>query len=277
MASAQTNSSTFTCFPCLPPELRQQIWREALPDNFSPALYPYKKGCWCPRQIPRSDPRWHELSHIDFEFRNDLLDHVQVKVQLTFVNREARNVALSWACKQPDIQMRFLEERQCQVFALPFKQERDALYVPLDKVHGFLVEPIDRSFEPDLLDQGCEVLPHVDRVAVPEALLQIDPSAIPDMFLHYYWLEELIIIVGEQPEWEDDDVQVHRRWEFEDIQGKVLCWDGEHGRFEWRGENGIGDEAISRQLQDVGKQLYEPLTSNHTSKFEIRAAVAIRR
>ena len=135
MAAAATNSSTFPLFSSLALELRNQIWRDALPNKVGPALYFYRKGCWCPRHLLQSDeeydPKNHELN-LNFEFRHDLLNVVQFKVPLFFVNREASNIALAWV-REHGIEIRARENRQSPVFVCPFNPIRDVLYIALDK------------------------------------------------------------------------------------------------------------------------------------------------
>lgn len=180
MAAAATNSSTFPLFSSLALELRNQIWRDALPNKVGPALYFYRKGCWCPRHLLQSDeeydPKNHELN-LNFEFRHDLLDVVQFKVPLFFVNREARNIALAWV-REHGIEIRARENRQSPVFVCPFNPIRDVLYIALDKWDEFLREPDDRCFQPDLLEQFINVKPaDVTRIAVPEALFRSEVAA----------------------------------------------------------------------------------------------------
>jgi 2EXR family len=83
-----------TCFPLfssLPRELRDQIWRNAMPSELRPALYLYRKGCWRPRRLLQHeegyDPENDEYS-LSFEFRYDLLDDTQLQVLLAFVQFE---------------------------------------------------------------------------------------------------------------------------------------------------------------------------------------------
>ena len=180
MAAAPTNSSTFPLFSSLPLELRDQIWRDALPDKIGPALYFYRKGCWCPRHLLQSDEEYDSTNdelNLNFEFRHDLLDVVQFEVPLFFVNREARNIALAWMSEH-GIEIRAREDRRSPVFVCPFDPIRDVLYITLDKWDEFLREPDDRCFEPDLFEKLISVnSADVRRIAVPEALLRTEVAA----------------------------------------------------------------------------------------------------
>jgi len=197
MAAAATNSSTFPLFSSLALELRDQIWRDALPDKVGPALYFYRKGCWCPRYLSQSDEEYDPMDHelnLNFEFRHDLLDVVQFEVPLFFVNREARNIALAWV-REHGIEMSAREDRQSPVFVCPFNPIRDVLYIALDKWDEFLREPDDRCFQPDILGQIITVKSaDVTRIAVPEALLRGEVAAaladilvIPFSFFFFFF------------------------------------------------------------------------------------------
>jgi hypothetical protein len=96
-------TAVFPLFSVLPLELREQIWRDALPKPAGPALYFYRgRGCWVPRPLTESDPGYKAgADRQAFEFRTDRLGHDnQFDLPLVFVNREARRVALAWLRKQ---------------------------------------------------------------------------------------------------------------------------------------------------------------------------------
>lgn len=86
-------TTVFHRFADLPPELRNAIWRAALPKDVGPSLFFYRgRGCWVVRRCDEPyDP------YTEMEFRTDLLgDDNQYRVPLILVNREAHNLALSW-------------------------------------------------------------------------------------------------------------------------------------------------------------------------------------
>jgi len=278
MAAAATNSSTFPLFSSLPREQRNQIWRDALPDNVGPALYFYRKGCWCPRRLSKSDegydPENDELN-LNFEFRYDLLDDIQFEMPLVFVNREARGIALAWVREQ-GIEIRPREDRQYTVFVRPFDPMRDALYITLDKWDDFLREPDDRLFQPDLFEQPVGIESDLTRIAVPEALLRSEVATLPEMFQYFFNLKVLFIIVDGSAV-RDSDVKVQRRWEFESTQGRAFFWADDRGGFDSGNSEYIGDEALYRLIEEANKGLGEELAKNHISSFEIRPVFAVRR
>jgi hypothetical protein len=75
MAAVAINSSTFSYFSSLPPELSFQIWRDVLPDKDGPALYFYRMGCWLPRQLSESNDGYgaNVGDNINLEFRHDFI------------------------------------------------------------------------------------------------------------------------------------------------------------------------------------------------------------
>lgn len=203
---------TFPLFSSLPPELRIQIWRDALPDQDRPALYPYKRGCWCPRWLSPSD-RGNDPKlkpNIDLEFRYELLDDIQVELPLVFVNREARGIALAWALHQ-GINMCFCKDRQCHIFIRPFNPKLDALYIAPNRLYDFYAESSDRIFEPDLFAQNVNVAPVHSRFAIPETLLQAEDDLLREMFDEFLCLAMLFVIVNTPPEFTDNETKVQRQ------------------------------------------------------------------
>jgi len=92
--------TTFPLFPALPFELRDRIWRAALPERAAPALYVYRgRGCWVARRLTESEPGYmaSDGGGFAFEFRTDRFEcENQFDLPLLSVNREARRVGLAW-------------------------------------------------------------------------------------------------------------------------------------------------------------------------------------
>lgn len=96
-------ATAFPGFPDLPPELRNKIWRAALPADIGRPLYFYRtRPYWCPRRLEESDPAFlKDVGEMAMDFRTDLLGNdEELDVRLVFVNREARAIALFWLEKQ---------------------------------------------------------------------------------------------------------------------------------------------------------------------------------
>lgn len=272
-------AAPFRLFSSLPSEVRHQIWRDTLPGDDTPALYPYRTGCWCPRWLLPSeetyDPR-HD--NIDLEFRHDLLDDIQVDMPLVFVNSEARSIALRWASKQ-GIEMRFSADRQCHIFVRGFHLDRDALYVSPHQFDDFCVEPYDRMAEPDLLEKMVSHVPDVTRFAVPEALFHPPDDVLYDMVNTFGSLEVLYIIVNTPPpDFPESEGRVQRQWELEGTQGRAFFWSANRGEFDL-GESGeyIGDGKLYRQIQELSRVLVTILVNSCIRRFEIRPVFAVER
>ncbi|KAI1084593.1 hypothetical protein F5B20DRAFT_212414 [Whalleya microplaca] len=283
MTSIAISSSTFHLFSALPPELRNQIWRYALPDKVGPALYFYRKGCWCPRRLTESDQGYHpedDELNLNFDFRYDFLDDVQVEVPLAFVNREARGIALAWVREQ-GVEMRPRNNRSYPIFVRPLDPMRDALYITLDKWEDFIREPDERRFEPDLLNRLVDINPGITRIAISEALLQREGEALAEMFWNYYRVDSLLIIVNAQADLQpvDNDIQVQRRWEFESVQGETFLWNLDRRRFDFEDSEDsedTGDEDIYQRIAEV-KRLGRGLRDHDIHSFEVRLAFAVSR
>lgn len=281
MTAAATNSSTFPLFTSLPGELRDQIWRDALPDKVGPALSFYKEGCWCFRRLSESDEGYdieNNENNLNFEFRHDLLDDIRFEIPLVYVNREARDLAFAWIREQ-GIEIRPRRNRPYPVFVRPFNPMRDALYVALDKWDDFLCEPDDRLLQPDLFDQLVDTKSDLTHIAVPIALLRSEATSLPEMFRHLFNLKVLLIIVDPQPDLQsaDTDVKVQHRWDFESTQGGAFFWNDDRGGFDSANSEYIGDETLYRLIEEVTRGLGEGLANDHIRSFEIRPVVAVRR
>ena len=281
MAAAATKPSTFPLFTSLPRELRDQIWRDALPDKVGPALSFYRKGCWCPRRLSDSnlgyDPE-NDENNLNFEFRHDLLDDIQFEIPLVYVNREARDLAFAWL-REHGIQIRPREDRQYPVFVRPFDPMRDALYVALNRWDDFLCEPDDRLSQSDLFEQLVDIKSDLTRIAVPAALLRSEVASLPEMFRYSFNVKVLLVVVDPQPDLQsaDNDVKVQHWWDFESIQGGAFFWNDDRDGFDSENSKYIGDEAVYRLIEEASRGLGEGLADDHIRGFEVRPVFAVRR
>ena len=296
---ATTQSPMFPLFSDLPAELRNQIWRNALPYPTGPTLHFYKPGCWCPRQLTESDQRWdpNDELNLDLEFRYDLLNHPHIEIPLISVNHESRAIALAWVREQ-GIETHFRDDsgdengdndsRQQQqrldFFVRPFDLMNDAVYVAPDQWDEFMLSSFNRSSEPDLLDKTVDVRPNMTHLAVPEALLlRRDDGAggdpFSELFEYYWWVRVLFVVLGDAPEPGLEDrlsengikgpPRPGRLWELDEStihRARALIWDAERGRFEYSvdgddGEYAVGDrdEALEKRMEEVGSILSKSL------------------
>ncbi|KAE8307037.1 hypothetical protein BDV41DRAFT_71960 [Aspergillus transmontanensis] len=268
-------TGVFTLFPNLPPELRNHIWRDTLPDKVRQALYLYKRGCWHSRRLTQDEKGYdHNNDKCNWchVWRHDLLDPIQLEVPLLFVNSEARGIALAWIQEQ-GLKMSFYEDGQAPTAIRPFDPEHDTLYISLDTWRDFSNEPCE------LLDprygsthSNC-ALPTFSRVAMPEELFQYDISLF-DVFLFYLNLEKAFVIFNAQSDIqpEENGLKVQRRWELQGTQGPTLFWNGDCECFEWRD---VGDETFNTVLERACDGLDEWLIFNEIDRFEVQAAFAV--
>lgn len=267
---------SFPKFCQLPPEIRILVWERALPASSkdSPALFPYKSGCWQPRYLEASDPEylhhWGQDNNIDFDFHHYLLDPVQLDIPLFFVNREARQVASAWICRH----IIEIWPRDGRIFfSRWFDKERDTLYIPSCSA-DFIIEPQDRPFEPDLIGKTLSSGFHnITKIAFPASILTVDPVQIAEM-LPLYAVDIVYLITGpSQPAWHNSPVdgKVSQRWEFEEQpRGKALIWNNVEGKLELGRGTDVMDDDLRTYLRVHGQTLSEELTEINIVNFRIQ-------
>jgi hypothetical protein len=264
---------TFALFSELPPELRNQIWNDALLKKDRPALFPYQDGCWHPIYLSESDEGYiANTDNIRLEFNSALLEPIPIEVPLCLVNREARDVALAWAHRQ-GARIIFLGDMRHHVFARLFDNEQDMLYVGLSNFADFFVEPYNRLAEPDLFGRIVGSGPSLRYIAVPEALLERMPGALEEMFEWFRGLEVIFIIVNAH-----HGISAQQRWELEGAQGKALLYDHTQGRFDWDDGVNICVSIIYERIEQATARLSVVMAGNHvTTLRSIRPVFAVRR
>ncbi|RAL13105.1 uncharacterized protein BO97DRAFT_367259, partial [Aspergillus homomorphus CBS 101889] len=165
---------SFSLFPLLPGELRNQIWRLALLsliNDFSrPQFCFYRpgRGYWDPRYVTPSDPDYDpdDDENISFEFHHDRLDPVVVCVPLITVSREARGLVLP-LLRDKGTDNDNNNNSKIPKFTRAIDPLHDALYIAPTHLDDFLAEPWDRCFQPDLADkQISRPAPKMSRLAL---------------------------------------------------------------------------------------------------------------
>lgn len=292
MAEVSIKSSSFPLFSSLAPELRDQIWREALPDEVGLALYFWKKGCWQTWWLPEDDIEYihrNPEANLMMTFRHELLDHIQFEVPLAFVNREARHIAVAWLHKH-GIEMRICKNERYPIFTRAFDPVRDALYVALDQRDDFLMEVLNRLFT-DLFETMVSVGCEVRCIAVPETLLhaqfftqetpQNGSSWLNVLFdlTDFSNIRKLLVIIDEPADLQfaDNDLKVQRRWEFQGTQGGSFIWNKDHGSFDFEGRRYNGDEALYVLMEEMTKEVKATFIAQRVSCFEIQPVFAIKK
>lgn len=278
MPSIKASTSSTFSLPSLPPELRIQIWNDALPLNDKGAIFFYRKDCWAPRWLEESDAGYLAgCDNIVFSFDLNLLEKVTVKehLPLASVNREARGSALAWAYKQ-GIEYPVNENVQQHAMVRSFDPTRDILFVRT--WHEFFIDASDRMFEPDLHERTISSHPVYARIAIPEAQLFADWEAIGDLFVEqWFWPDVLYIIINTPmyAQMEIESVGAQRRWEIVS-QGRPFIWNRQHLCFDLaEGESGEY-ENLYRRIGEVLEKLPEKLARERFHRLEIRPAIVGR-
>jgi hypothetical protein len=248
----------FTLFMDLPPELRLEIWQHAIPKVDVPGLAIYKRGCWQPRFLTPSDWDYDDddPDNIRYEFRYDFLS-VSFDIPLTFVNREARGVALFWA-QRSGIETQCNESQQ--YFQRRMNREIDTLYLPMDRMEDFEAEPLDRQSEEDMINRIVGVVPYIRHFAISEDLFHSE-EPVPETLEWFNNIETIYVVVGQQPD-------EHRHWEIVDRGGRPIIWGVERGFEMGDGETILNDDLCQRIMADKNG-LGESLRSNHSQGWPL--------
>lgn len=173
MTAATINSSTFSLFLSLVSELHNQIWHEALSEKIEPALYFYRKRCWCLLHLSRFDESYNpnnNKNNLVFRFRYNLLDDIQFEIPLIFINCEACSIALTWVHKQ-GIKICLCKHRQYLIFKHSFDSRRDVLYIALKKWNNFFCKLNNQLWQLNLVEELIDIEMKLTHIAVSEVLL----------------------------------------------------------------------------------------------------------
>ncbi|UPL00490.1 hypothetical protein LCI18_011424 [Fusarium solani-melongenae] len=259
------DSPSFTLFPKLPPELRTQIWQQALP-IIGPALCRYREGLWHRRFLrPGDEGHFPELEdYIELEFRPDLVIQISVELPLILVNHEARSVTLEWARKNGVKIPPGSDNHTCM---RPFDPELDVIYIEISQMMDFFRAPHERMFEDDSVGRIISSSKRPKRLAISKMTFR-DNYLIYDILFKYNYASHLFVIAGEQPDFEG-------LWEVDSSQGKSMFWNYRRLRFETRDGEYITDKGLYPTIEENERGLSEDLS--HFTDLEIRPAFAVRR
>ncbi|KAB8263496.1 hypothetical protein BDV32DRAFT_161711 [Aspergillus pseudonomiae] len=272
-------TASFTLFPNLPPELRHQIWRYALPDKIRQALYVYQADCLKLKRLKEGSRDYmNSDAGLDllYEWCPYLLDPnpIKVEVPLLFVSSEARGITLAWMRGQ-GLKIHSYKAGQTPIAIRPFDPEHDTLYIPYDYWGGFLdytlhsLAQYDEIYNYDLLG--------LKRIAVSEGLI-LDQERISETWLLYCGLEKVFIIPNAQSDMQPEEHgrKVKGRLELHDIQGPMRFWNNDRGCFEWENSADAGDETLKTAMEKACDGLDEWLQDSENT-FEVRAASVVRK
>lgn len=191
MARPSNISNSFTCFPKLAGELRNMVWREALPNEPTPALVPFRSGCWT---VKDREP------DLVMQFDHSKLGPVRFCMPLLVVSREARGVAKEWMQKQ-GIAIRSLK-KDPSLCLRPFDPTLDALLIEPGHWDDFHEEAVHRSFEPDMLNRTFSTDSRIRHLAMRETLVESMMGEIPALASDFEQKLDLFVLVDSPPEQE---------------------------------------------------------------------------
>ncbi|KAL7894916.1 hypothetical protein HDV63DRAFT_396539 [Trichoderma sp. SZMC 28014] len=282
-----TRHRAFRPFPRLPAELRQQIWRETLPDFEGITLHGYKKGCWDLRNpLPEEANALTRADKI-LDFRHELLNDIHIDLPIVFVNREARTTALSWAREQ-GIKMSFNTEKACHVFVLPFNPWQDAIFINSHNFEDFCTEPADRLAGLQFRGQSAYSNPEITRVALPHTALTSEISIFYDM-IHWFPRLEIIFIIVDVEIGQDIPKRLsaaersrtkermkHQRWKTSQAEGHSYVWDSNDRKFVRNIGTLIGFRSMYREIEQyLLGGITKVFAKKHVERFEIRPVLII--
>ncbi|ROV96077.1 hypothetical protein VPNG_09168 [Cytospora leucostoma] len=279
-----TATARFTLFSNLPPELRIQIWQDALPDTIGPGLYRYRPGCWEPRHITESDYNYtpgDDRSNWEINFRYDRLGSARFNNALVSVNREARDVALDWAAKR-DVEIR--QAGDSHVLLRHFDPERDCMYVSPDDWDAFLTEEIEVpwEFNLDQQDRSYHIECHVTRIAVPEAIFTHKDATwrgLDDLFDGFSSIQALYVVSGPLSDMPSpgSDGDLPGYCEIDILQGTELVWDLENKN--WLPQNAVEEtqnQVCDEVILQASQELYKGLAVGIHNPFRLCKAYLVK-
>ncbi|KAK4082502.1 hypothetical protein Purlil1_11277 [Purpureocillium lilacinum] len=259
----------------LPPEIRMQIWDILLREDDGPALLPYRRDCLQPRNLSELDEGYiADGVNLRAEFDPHLLDKTHVAIPIATINREARGAALFWMRqKMHASEVRYCEDHHCSVFARVFDRRRDTLYIEADEVMTFSWNPIDRLSDHGLPFKGSTIT----RLAISETSFRNLDFATFGMILDGAPdTNVVLVVVGAQPRWENNGLNVQRRWVAEDAGDYRLSWDLSRQRFEVAAGQGSGNTVEYAWMKAICETWIEWLVQHRRGALEIRPVHAIR-
>ncbi|PKY07523.1 hypothetical protein P168DRAFT_302439 [Aspergillus campestris IBT 28561] len=270
--------TTFPQFPLLPPELRRHIRFLAL-GKLRPALYPFRTGCWCPRQLREGDANYDANTsyNIDIDLRHELLDHVPLPPRAPrAVNREGRGITRDWLRAE----LQILQTKQSQLPPWTFSSTGNVMYVASNQEYDFLVGPLDRLDEADVEGQIVCFQYRLGALAVSEVMVREAPEDLVDILDWMNLVEVLYVVVGEQPDLTTVGVRVRWRWRWEvDGEGRRgYVWNSDDGGggFRWGDGERIGGEELSGKIEEFGGEIAKWCRSNRVKRFQIKPVYAVR-
>lgn len=266
--------TTFPQFPLLPPEIRRQVWLLAL-GKLRPALYPFRTGCWCPRQLCEGDSNYdaNTTYNIDIELRHELFDHVPMPAAaLRTVSREARMIAKDWLCAE----LQMLQTRQRQLPPWKFSSTGNIMYIASNQMYDYYVGPWDRLNEADVEGQIVSFQYWLGALAVSEVMIREMPEDLLEILDWAMHVRVLYVIVGEEPDLATVGARVRWRWEVDGDGRRGYLWDRDGDGFRWGDGERTGGEELGKKIEEMSGEIAKVCKSNGVGRFQIKPVYAVR-
>ncbi|BCS23111.1 2EXR domain-containing protein [Aspergillus puulaauensis] len=274
----------FSLFPSLPPEIRHQIWLEALSNADEPGetpLFYFKKGCWRYRPLKPEDSGWHpSCETLCLRFDHDRLDPLRYDHPLFHVNWEARSAARSWARSPGEKE----KEAASLLMTRSFDADRDMLYVSEEEYGDFITEPSECPCEAGNFDTFSGCGPHWHRLAVPLGLLKNDPAAFSELYNEYgsVWIVYLIVEAEPDDFWhvQGTDSRERQWWEVQSLEGApdANFYSDDGSEFLWSGYTSALDRYyLNDVLGPVATEMFNNDVIRWYPVFQIRPARVVRK
>ncbi|PLN79460.1 hypothetical protein BDW42DRAFT_126946 [Aspergillus taichungensis] len=266
--------TAFPQFPLLPPEVRRQVWSLAL-GKLRPALYPFRNGCWCPRQLGEGDANYdaNTVHNINIELRHELLDHVpQPAPSLRTVNCEARAVVKDWLRAE----LQSLQIRQSQLPPWTFSSTGNIMYLASNQGYDYYVGPWDRLNEADVEGQMVCFQYRLGALAVSEEMVRETPEDLVEFVDWMGHVRVLYVVVGEEPDLSTVGVRVRWRWEIDGDGRRSYVWDYDRGGFRWGDGERTGGEELWKKIEELGEEIAKWCKSDGIQRFQINPVYVVR-
>ncbi|PVI02154.1 hypothetical protein DM02DRAFT_670731 [Periconia macrospinosa] len=274
-STTQNSACVFPLFPRLAAELRNEVWRLALPSLIEPAVFYHKQKCMFPPEIA-PDPA-NELHH-------EMFEPVYYQIPIAFVNHEARSVALAWARKH-GLVLRACDDGGDPMFARRFDPGYDVMLYSAKECQKFVTDFLEGSAELFGLPRFKGPTRHcLERFALPSSYIkevfvddvdQMMPGAVSQLFNFLPRLRTLLDITNlpqglpppnKLPPGLSSTTRPYR-WELIPQPGVVYKWNQHDERFE-KSEDGSGTLKMSQPASNAVHQ-------DTSSMLEIHHVLAV--